>query len=352
MQRYTTQRRLPIIPRESHQESDQQWTKTTSQKLVSQKQSMSEKSALTKKHILFIGNPGVGKSTLLNCIMQRQRKSDEISFFKSGLSFGRGLTSELGEQIVCGINYMDTPGLQDVKMRKQAARSITNALKKGGKYKLVFVITLESGRVRPADMSCMQMVLNSTNNQADSYGVVINKLTNQTYKNLMENQAQGVLAQIKQINKISYNLHSLFLPNIESLDDENDAVVAIPDLINFLDEVPFVEINSKLVYDVPEDDTFERLSEQLENQLEQLRTNNETLEKEIVQNKKKYAAEIDKVKQNERNHYNEKITRFQNELKENTISKEVKKKGRMMMLILFLSLFVLIWLFYKNCLRL
>lgn len=41
--------------------------------------------SLSKQHVVFVGNPGVGKSTLLNSLVGS-------AVFKSGLSTGSGLT--------------------------------------------------------------------------------------------------------------------------------------------------------------------------------------------------------------------------------------------------------------------
>ena len=55
---------------------------------------------------------------------------NECQKFKSGISIGSGLTSELDTMNINGITYMDTPGLDDISKRKQASEAITKALKK------------------------------------------------------------------------------------------------------------------------------------------------------------------------------------------------------------------------------
>ena len=59
-----------------------------------------------KTHILLMGNPGKGKSTLLNGLIGKVT-------FKSGFAQFGGLTYELAKHEVDGVMYMDTPGLDD-----------------------------------------------------------------------------------------------------------------------------------------------------------------------------------------------------------------------------------------------
>merc|ERR1712004_828343 len=96
--------------------------------------------------VIFVGNPGTGKSTMLSCISGLH--------FEGGLSFGGGLTAELKfqpESTSASTRYGDTPGLADVKLQEQAAAAIEKALKTcseaGRNVILVFVVTTESGRV-------------------------------------------------------------------------------------------------------------------------------------------------------------------------------------------------------------
>ncbi|KAJ0388720.1 hypothetical protein P43SY_011071 [Pythium insidiosum] len=78
-----------------------------------------------QEHWIFLGNPGAGKSTLINCLIGKQ-------IFDSGISHGQGLTTYHQQVVVDGIAYMDTPGLADVRIQEQAAEQITMALKKSG----------------------------------------------------------------------------------------------------------------------------------------------------------------------------------------------------------------------------
>lgn len=106
--------------------------------------------------------------------------------FPAGLSFSGGLTYELSKKQIGKDWYLDTPGLSDVKLREKAAAAINKALEEGGAYKIVFVITLEAGRVRPADRTTMELILKSA--PISHYGVLINKLGKKERERIVENQ--------------------------------------------------------------------------------------------------------------------------------------------------------------------
>jgi len=126
----------------------------------------SEKKLIT----IMIGNPGVGKSTILNGLIGR-------TIFPSGISLGKGLTTVCHrEQDQNGNVYIDTPGLSDIKLRKQAAIEIKDALQSNGIFKIFFVITLEEGRIRPDDKTTMSLVLDAANILSNQYSIIINKL--------------------------------------------------------------------------------------------------------------------------------------------------------------------------------
>ena len=143
--------------------------------------------------IIFVGNPGVGKSTLVATVSN----SKEI---ESGFSAGTGCTKELkfvkDHNGNGDIRYGDTPGLADHQIAHQAAKEIEAALndsaEKERNVKLVFVATSEAGRIRPSDLNTIQKIMSSirldkaTNKSEkapkNSYSVIINKFPEKIFK--------------------------------------------------------------------------------------------------------------------------------------------------------------------------
>jgi hypothetical protein len=128
------------------------------------------KAEASNEIIVFCGNPGVGKSALCNSIFQKVK-------FKSGIKAGRGMTTQHQGYTHENRLYIDTPGLEDVNMRLQAAVEIEEALKKDNNYKVVFVATLESGRVRMSDLTAINVVCDAIHTNFE-YGLIINKASN------------------------------------------------------------------------------------------------------------------------------------------------------------------------------
>lgn len=122
-----------------------------------------------KNIVLFSGNPGVGKSTLCNCVFQEY-------IFESGLSTGNGMTKEKQEHTIGDITYIDTPGLADIVARREAAKEIEESLKKEGSYKIIFVIAPVSNRLRADDLATVNAVCESIKANF-GYGIILNKIS-------------------------------------------------------------------------------------------------------------------------------------------------------------------------------
>jgi GTP-binding protein EngB required for normal cell division len=144
----------------------------------------------TSEIILFLGNPGVGKSTLCNTIFQQ-------AVFNSGLSMGFGMTLHKQEHEYQDALYIDTPGLSYKETRMQAAKEIEEALKRDSNYKIVFVATLKSGRLSPTDVATIDTICDAIQVPFE-YGLIFNKVTGGVMKNINQRGLDYYLTSFKK----------------------------------------------------------------------------------------------------------------------------------------------------------
>jgi hypothetical protein len=221
---------------------------------------------------LFLGNPGTGKSTLINCLLGDAQ-------FKSGLSWGGGLTQDYQRFDKDGIAYMDAPGLADETIQLQAAQAITKALKQSGKYKLFFMVRLQNGRVVGEDLVTLERVLDSIDAGDLNYKftIVINCLGERQYQALA---ARGdEYKTIKTLINRRYLTESFcFIPRIEALEEKSDAVVELPQKVReFLDnEAPTITVEEQHVKPIAVDG-FDAQAQEIKSELEKLRQDQSAL---------------------------------------------------------------------------
>lgn len=183
-----------------------------------------------------LGNPGSGKSTLLNSFIGRV-------VFNSGFSAGSGMTFQFERYTSRGITYLDTPGLSDIEIREQAAREIEKALRSGdGHYRLVFVVTLESGRVRGDDLATIEVIMNALSSYDDldvPYGVIINKVKPATIRRLED--GSEMMDQIRHSLKIDSHSRpppTFLYPRKPELEDEANVLhTPSPSLVRFVNDI-------------------------------------------------------------------------------------------------------------------
>lgn len=84
-----------------------------------------------------------------------------------------------------GVTFIDTPGLSDPELRKEAASNITAALKEGGKFKILFMLTTLSGRVSPEDLTSIKIILDAVPTISENqFGIIVNRLGTAEYEGL------------------------------------------------------------------------------------------------------------------------------------------------------------------------
>jgi GTP-binding protein EngB required for normal cell division len=189
--------------------------------------------ALYKTRILFVGNPGVGKSTLLNSLIGGV-------VFKSGLSpFGNTTSKLQWYEHSDNIVYGDTPGLSHYSL-SEATHEIYKALKVGGLYKLVFICSMESGGVSPEKIETLRLVLDAINDPNFPYGIIINKVSPRV-RNFCKTDPQ-ILKMLKyrfKFNERSPTENIFLYPFDERLYDEDNALADVNiELQKFINMLP------------------------------------------------------------------------------------------------------------------
>ena len=228
-------------------------------------------------NILVVGNPGAGKSTILNTLLQKAQ-------FKSGASLGVGLTFRFDKFQENGITYMDTPGLCDIERRKQAAEAITMALKQNGIYKVFFVATLEQGRLRPDDVALLKMILESAT-ELTNYYVVINQVSRAIKKNLkLDNKAIDQILLNSAISKQNLPHNTLIVDRVDEIEGESNKFMDranMEALKVFVDNAKGVRIHSHLVTNIAAE-SFDEIRSKMETEMQKMKKKNTDIEKRMA----------------------------------------------------------------------
>jgi GTPase SAR1 family protein len=221
---------------------------------------------------IVIGNPGTGKSTTINCYVGEQ-------LFTSGPSRnGSGVTFELDEmRSNDGRTFLDTPGLSDLKMRKQAAEAIDKALQAGGVFKILFVVCEEEGRWRSDDLTTMKLVIDATRGQIsqDMYAVLVNKCDEDFIDELREdpNLKEDTLETLYEAclqRNVPTTRHILFAPMVKAMKRKHNVLMKLDSSVEiFLDSLPILNINKDEVDEVKHQQ-FEEVQEEINNLKAQL----------------------------------------------------------------------------------
>eukprot|EP01037_Dinobryon_pediforme_P025231 gene25231-27303_t len=216
---------------------------------------------------ILAGNPGSGKSTLLNSL------AGKITF-PSGVSIGEGLTTVV--QTARGTDgklYGDTPGLDDVAIRAKAAGEMNKILRANNAIKLVFVVTLEAGRVKPADKTTMEVILDALPDSTNKFTIIINKMEKSVYNQLQEpEKLKRLLVSLVSEKHTTSHIH--FILKDKDADGEDNVMISnIQPLRTALDLAPIFEYNSKEVKDIKHD-AFEAMREKFAEDLENIKKAN------------------------------------------------------------------------------
>lgn len=208
------------------------------------------------KSMVLIGNPGCGKSTTVNCMLN-------VKLFNSGMSkTGVGVTQTLDVQEHLGTRYMDTPGLSDITLRKEAAKAIEGALSTGGDFQIIFVLTTSSGRVLPDDLLTMKLVLEAANQiPQNCYSIMINKCSKKFLKDMDRPHFISLINRSLEERECPTTNHIHFAPKMEDLEDEDNKLVDLPhETLDFLQKAPRLIVDGGKVQTINAD-SFDEIKE-------------------------------------------------------------------------------------------
>ncbi|KAF9165232.1 hypothetical protein DFQ26_000390, partial [Actinomortierella ambigua] len=153
--------------------------------------------------IVYLGNSGSGRSALLNKLG---------GDFSAGVAWREGVTKNVSEKLVDlngeKVLLVDVPGLFEPKKEatKRNARMLTEALRRGYRYNLTFVLKASNRGFEHADLLMMSKV-NECVRQADgakiTFKVIINQIMDDAVydmydKTVVKDNFQCQLAELKE----------------------------------------------------------------------------------------------------------------------------------------------------------
>jgi GTP-binding protein EngB required for normal cell division len=157
----------------AHGGSNQKW------KFVELEDTKHGSSSLETVQVVVSGNPGVGKSTVLNSILGREHFVSDISHDGAGVT--KQISLVRGPRNT-GFSYIlvDTPGISEVARQGDNMKMLIKAISGRVNTKVLFIVTEEAGRVKPADVLLFQLILDHVGAvNCENVVLVVNKVSPQ-----------------------------------------------------------------------------------------------------------------------------------------------------------------------------
>lgn len=188
---------------------------------------------------IFIGFPGVGKSTLINCLERRV-------LFESGGNDEKVMKDPLQKKQGRGITYLEIPIQNDIEWIRKAAKTIKDVVQTNVKYQIFFVVKTKSKKIPEQELKVIQLVLETTGN-ITSYHLIINKLSNIVYTMFSENENLRLVFPDQHATSLmpSATLNnmepasSLLLRKETALHDGENVFVKLKKLDEFVEKAPY-----------------------------------------------------------------------------------------------------------------
>lgn len=185
--------------------------------------------------LYFVGNAGVGKSFLCNCLLQEERfeSKDQAASCTRTVEFADLALKDRTLRIY------NIPGLleADPERVKINAKLLQEALEHKDPAIMIYVLTTEGGRVRDSDYAAYNALKEAYNIQQHSFAFLVNKSTSRNDKN-------GITAYI---HSLLADRRVEFLADFESEVDSKTNYAQImesmrPTLLNLIDQLQAAEM--------------------------------------------------------------------------------------------------------------
>mmetsp|Transcript_81639 Transcript_81639/g.149148 ORF Transcript_81639/g.149148 Transcript_81639/m.149148 type:complete len:835 (+) Transcript_81639:124-2628(+) len=222
-----------------------------------------------ENYYLFIGNPGAGKSALINAFLGKLEFASRHR--------ARGVTEILQAATSPAGVFLDTPGLNDEKKRKEAAQAISEALQKEGFHRLFFVLDCSGGRADPGDKALINLVIQACKKvEGFRYSVIFNKVKAKTIARHRSDKEEDKERSLEWQTDMFSGLDKLpttytFAIRREELDEEDDVLFEMPeDLRQWITDAPQVLIRREKA-DALEEKNYENMIQMFAKKIEDIR---------------------------------------------------------------------------------
>ena len=124
--------------------------------------------------------------------------------------------------------------MADEELRIAAGKAISDGLRKGGTFKVLFFVTQETGRVNQQDATTLRLVLEAAPEIGMDYGIIVNKVSQGILKKLIGRKNDFINTLFAGIPKGKRCVYSniFFLEKKRELEDEEDQFLSADEFKN------------------------------------------------------------------------------------------------------------------------